>query len=71
MRKIISFLFAIIIFATNAFAQTAGTMYVAAKQGLNVYEKPFSDSKVLGKISYGKRVMLQPYWYVNAQRISR
>ena len=47
------------LFATlSAAAQQSGTMYVAAKTGLSIREKPEVGSKVLDKISYGTKITL-------------
>lgn len=54
MKKILlsSFLFVSII----AVAQQNSTMYVAAKTGLSIREKPEAASKVLEKIPYGTKI---------------
>lgn len=40
------------------FSQQSGTMYVAAKTGLSIREKPDANSKVLDKIPYGTKITL-------------
>ncbi|MDZ4795788.1 MAG: SH3 domain-containing protein [Bacteroidota bacterium] len=44
--------------AVVAVAQQSGTMYVAAKTGLSIREKPEAASKVLEKIPYGTKITL-------------
>ncbi|MBK8952795.1 MAG: SH3 domain-containing protein [Chitinophagaceae bacterium] len=39
-------------------AQQWGTMYVAAKSGLSIREKPETGAKVLDKIPYGTKITL-------------
>lgn len=55
MKKSILFLFAVMIITAKVTAQE--TMYVATKQGLNVYEAPLFNSKILGKVAYGQKVI--------------
>jgi hypothetical protein len=54
MKKIILPLLLILAVNINIVAQEMQTMYVAAKQGLNVMSKPNAKAKVLGKIAYEK-----------------
>jgi len=61
MKKIILPLLLILAANINIVAQEMQTMYVAAKQGLNVMSKPNAKAKVLGKIAYGQKVTLAPY----------
>jgi uncharacterized protein YgiM (DUF1202 family) len=52
-------LFIVMLFASlSSFAQQQGTMYVAAKTGLSIREKPEVGSKVLDKIPYGTKITL-------------
>jgi len=55
MKKI--FLLALIIVSFTSFAQQA-PMYVAAKTGLSIREKPDAAAKVLDKIPYGTKITL-------------
>jgi hypothetical protein len=54
------FLSALLIIAIGAAAQQSGTMYVAAKSGLSIREKPDAAAKVLDKIPYGTKINLIP-----------
>lgn len=58
MKKL--FLLPLIIISLTAVAQQAGTMYVAAKTGLSIREKPDAAAKVLDKIPYGTKIALIP-----------
>ncbi|MBK7884821.1 MAG: SH3 domain-containing protein [Chitinophagaceae bacterium] len=57
MKKNILFLFVIIITVNLHAQELTEIMYVANKKGLNVYEKPFTDAKITGKLSYGQKVI--------------
>lgn len=52
MKKLLLF-FVVVLLTTNVLAQT---MYVAAKDGLSLREKPDINAKVLAKIPYGQKV---------------
>ena len=54
------FLLPLLIIAFGAAAQQSGTMYVAAKSGLSIREKPDAAAKVLDKIPYGTKITLIP-----------
>jgi hypothetical protein len=56
MRKL--FLFPLLVISLNVSSQQAGTMYVAAKTGLSIREKPDAGAKVLDKIPYGTKITL-------------
>jgi hypothetical protein len=56
MKKII--LLPLLIVSLFAAAQQSGTMFVAAKSGLSLREKPDADSKVLDKIPYGTKISI-------------
>lgn len=56
MRKI--FLFPLLILSLGVMAQQSGSLYVAAKTGLSVREKPDAGAKVLDKIPYGTKITL-------------
>ncbi len=56
MRKI--FFFPLLIFSLGVMAQQSGSMYVAAKTGLSIREKPDAGAKVLDKIPYGTKITL-------------
>ncbi|MBK7561398.1 MAG: SH3 domain-containing protein [Chitinophagaceae bacterium] len=56
------FLLAFMIMSLGATAQLmGGTMYVAAKTGLSIREKPETGAKVLDKIPYGTKITLLEY----------
>jgi hypothetical protein len=60
MKKL--FLLAFVFVSFNAAAQLmGGTMYVAAKTGLSIREKPEVGAKVLDKIPYGIKITLLEY----------
>ena len=54
------FLLPLLIIALGAAAQQSGTMFVAAKSGLSIREKPDAAAKVLDKIPYGTKITLIP-----------
>jgi hypothetical protein len=54
------YLLLVLAFSLSSAAQQAGTMYVAAKSGLSVREKPDAAAKVLDKIPYGTKITLIP-----------
>jgi uncharacterized protein YgiM (DUF1202 family) len=56
MRKL--FLLSLLFISISIAAQQSGTMYVAAKSGLSIREKPDAASKVLDKIPYGTKITL-------------
>jgi hypothetical protein len=56
MRKF--FLLPLLIISLGVAAQQSGTMYVAAKTGLSIREKPEAGAKVLDKIPYGTKITL-------------
>jgi uncharacterized protein YgiM (DUF1202 family) len=56
MKKL--FLFCLLFVAIKLLAQE-NTMYVAAKTGLNIREKPDVNAKVLDKIPYAAKIVLQ------------
>jgi hypothetical protein len=56
MRKL--FLLSLLFISFGIAAQQAGTMYVAAKSGLSIREKPDAAAKVLDKIPYGTKITL-------------
>lgn len=56
MRKF--FLLPLLVLSMGIAAQQAGVMYVAAKSGLSIREKPDPSSKVLDKIPYGTKITL-------------
>lgn len=56
MKKLILLFF--IVSTINAVAQTEAPVYVAAKSGLSIREKPDAAAKVLDKIPYGTKVQL-------------
>jgi hypothetical protein len=56
MRRFL--LLPLLIIAFGAAAQQSGTMYVAAKSGLSIREKPDAAAKVLDKIPYGTKITL-------------
>jgi uncharacterized protein YgiM (DUF1202 family) len=56
MRKF--FLLPLLIICLSVAAQQSGSMYVAAKTGLSIREKPDAAAKVLDKIPYGTKVTL-------------
>jgi len=56
MRKFV--LLPLLIISLNVVAQQSGTMYVAAKSGLSIREKPDAAAKVLDKIPYGTKITL-------------
>lgn len=56
MRKIL--LLAFIVVSINCTAQISGTLYVGAKTGLSMREKKDPNSKVLVKIPYGTKIMI-------------
>jgi uncharacterized protein YgiM (DUF1202 family) len=56
MKKIIFLAFLCV--AISAAAQQSGTLYVAAKTGLSIREKPETGAKVLDKIPYGTKITL-------------
>ena len=58
MRKVL--LFPLLFFSLVVAAQQSGTMYVAAKSGLSIREKPEAGAKVLDKIPYGTKITLIP-----------
>ena len=61
MKKIFFFVPLVlgIVVSLNVIAQEmGGTMYVAAKTGLSIREKPDATAKVLDKIAYGTKVTL-------------
>jgi hypothetical protein len=58
MRKF--FLLPLLIVSLGIAAQQSGTMYVAAKSGLSIREKPDAAAKVLDKIPYGTKITLIP-----------
>ncbi len=57
MKKNILLLVVVTMFVTSINAQLPETMYVASKQGLSVYEKPFSTAKIVGKVAYGQKII--------------
>jgi uncharacterized protein YgiM (DUF1202 family) len=60
MRKII--LLALLVVSLSASSQLmGGTMYVAAKTGLSIREKPETGAKVLDKIPYGTKITVLEY----------
>jgi hypothetical protein len=58
MKRIILFL--MLLSAFNAFAQQSGTLYVAAKTGLSMRERPDAEANVLEKIPYGTKISIIP-----------
>ncbi len=52
------FLLSLFFLSLGVGAQQSGTLYVAAKTGLSVREKPETGSQVLDKIPYGTKVTL-------------
>lgn len=56
MRKFL--LLSLLFISLNIAAQQAGIMYVAAKSGLSIREKPDAAAKVLDKIPYGTKITL-------------
>jgi len=56
MRKL--FLPLLLLISVGLAAQQSGTMYVAAKSGLSIREKPDAAAKVLDKIPYGTKITL-------------
>ena len=52
------FLLPLLIISLNVTAQELGSMYVAAKTGLSIREKPEAGAKVLDKIPYGTKISL-------------
>jgi Bacterial SH3 domain len=56
MRRFL--LLPLLILAIGVVAQQSGTMYVAAKSGLSIREKPDAAAKVLDKIPYGTKITL-------------
>ena len=56
MKKI--FLPLLLVLSFAATAQHSGSMYVAAKTGLSIREKPDAGAKVLDKIPYGTKITL-------------
>lgn len=60
MRKNIFLLLMVIgiFLSLNISAQQTGTMYVAAKTGLSIREKPDAGAKVLDKIPYGTKITI-------------
>lgn len=60
MRQLIFFIFLLCI-GPVALSQQSGGMFVAAKSGLSLREKPDANSKALDKIPYGTKVsVIQP-----------
>ena len=60
MRKLL--FLALLFVSFNAAAQLmGGTMYVAAKTGLSIREKPEAGAKVLDKIPYGTKITVLEY----------
>ncbi len=57
MRKFI-FLALILVSLNAASQQTGSALYVAAKMGLSIREKPGTSAKVLDKIPYGTKITL-------------
>ena len=56
MRKL--FLLFLLMLSLGIAAQQSGSMYVAAKSGLSIREKPDAAAKVLDKIPYGTKITL-------------
>lgn len=56
MKKILLIVFLFV--SVISIGQHSGTMYVAAKTGLSIREKPEAASKVLEKIPYGTKIAL-------------
>ncbi|HQW44439.1 MAG: SH3 domain-containing protein [Chitinophagaceae bacterium] len=57
MKKV--FILSLLIISLSVSAQTTGSpMYVAAKSGLSIREKPDAGAKVLDKIPYGTKITL-------------
>ena len=56
MRKIILFL--LLLGSLRLTAQYSGSMYVAAKTGLSMRDKPDAGAKVLDKIPYGTKITI-------------
>jgi len=56
MKKI--FLLSLLFVSLSVASQQSGTMYVAAKSGLSIREKPDAGAKVLDKIPYGTKITL-------------
>ena len=56
MKKIV--LLVMLFAALSSVAQQSGVMYVAAKTGLSIREKPEVGAKVLDKIPYGTKITL-------------
>jgi hypothetical protein len=56
MRKL--FLFLLMLASLQLAAQQSGTLYVAAKTGLSMRDKPDAAAKVLDKIPYGTKITI-------------
>ncbi len=56
MKNILMLLF---IFCNNAGATLNQTMYVALRDGLNVYEKPGDTSNIINRLAYGEAVVIR------------
>jgi hypothetical protein len=52
------FLLPLLVISFAAAAQQSGSMYVAAKTGLSIREKPDAAAKVLDKIPYGTKISI-------------
>ena len=50
----------ILLIPVFGFSQQSGSMYVAARTGLSIREKPQAEAKVLDKIPYGTKIVLIP-----------
>lgn len=57
MKFFIVAFFSLLFFICNA--QTAATLFAASKNGLSLREQPGTDSRVLQKIAYGQKVLLE------------
>ena len=52
------FLWPLLFLSLSVAAQQSGTLYVAAKTGLSIREKPDASAKVVDKIPYGTKITL-------------
>ncbi len=56
--KISFILMGILLVSIAGYSQHSGAMYVAAKSGLSIREKPDANAKVLDKIPYGTKISM-------------